>query len=379
MASLKGIQLLPTSMPLQNTPEILLLLNEVSNKLGRLDERFKYSLLGTELINTLSLNESVQSTRIEGTQVTFADMIEQAHTKSSTPQHQEVTNYKKALQYGYERIRNGYPISTRLILELHTILMENSRGTTEGSGEFRKVQNFIGPTNKIEDASYIPIDANQIPEFLNNWKLFINKHPYGQKLPTDHLPADNTFIIDEDSPALLKTAVMHAQFESIHPFLDGNGRLGRILIVLYTVQSKLISSPIFFVSEELEKQRFKYYHFLNSTRGAHPSWVQWIEFFLQASNRMADKLNTLLENAENIAISGLRKCETEIHKKTYLYTFSQPNVNAVQIAEALAIAPSTARQSLNFLTEKELLFKDPQAKRNVEYYNYDIMEVIGGV
>src|SRR5690606_37860779 len=166
MSPLKDIKKLPISIPLTEATNILILLNELSNKLGRLDERFKYSLLGTELINTLSLNESVQSTRIEGTQVTFIDMIEKAHTKLTTPQINEVENYRKALQYGYEQIRNGYPISTRLILELHTILMKNSRGTTDGSGEFRKIQNFIGPTNKIEDASYIPIDSNEIPEFL---------------------------------------------------------------------------------------------------------------------------------------------------------------------------------------------------------------------
>lgn len=376
MSPLKGIKKLPICVPITDATNILILLTEVSNKLGRLDERFKHSLLGTELINTLSLNESVQSTRIEGTQVTFIDMIEKAHTKHTTPQIKEVENYRKALQHGYEQIRNGYPISTRLILELHTILMKNSRGTTEGSGEFRKIQNFIGPTNKIEDASYIPIDANEIPEYLDNWENFINKHPYGKQLATDHLDKENTFIIDENSPSLLKAAIMHAQFESIHPFLDGNGRLGRILIALYSVQSKLISSPIFFVSEELEKQRLKYYHFLNATRGKKPDWVQWIIFFLEASNRMADKLNSLLETAEKIANDGLKKCDRQIQKKIYLYTFRYPNTNVSQIAEAFGIAPSTARQALNFLVENNLLFKDNQLKRNVEYFNYDITQLI---
>lgn len=376
MSPIKGIKKLPISIPITDATKVLLLLNEVSNKLGRLDERFKYSLLGTELINTLSLNESVQSTRIEGTQVTFIEMIEQAHKKKSTPQINEVENYRKALHHGYEQIRNGYPISTRLILEIHAILMKNSRGTTEGSGEFRKIQNFIGPNNKIEDASYIPIEANEIPDFLNNWENFINKHPYGQPLSTDHIEKENTFIVDENSPSLLKAAVMHAQFESIHPFLDGNGRLGRILIALYTVQSNLISSPIFFVSEELEKQRFKYYHFLNGTRGNNPSWVQWIEFFLEASNRMADKLNLLLENAEKIALDGLKKCEKEIQKRIYLLTFRYPNTNATQVSQALNISPSTARQALNFLVDNQLLYKDGQAKRNVDYYNYDITQLI---
>lgn len=376
MSPIRGIKKLPISIPITDATKILLVLNEVSNKLGRLDERFKYSLLGTELINTLSLNESVQSTRIEGTQVTFIEMVEQAHKKNTAPKIHEVDNYRKALNYGYEQIRNGYPISTRLILELHEILMKNSRGTTEGSGEFRRIQNFIGPNNKIEDASYIPIEANEIPDYLNNWENFINKHPYGQKLSTDHLEKENKFIIDENSPALLKAAVMHAQFESIHPFLDGNGRLGRILIALYTVQSNLIASPIFFVSEELEKQRFKYYHFLNSTRGNNASWTEWIEFFLEASNRMADKLNLLLETAEKIAFDGLKKCEKDVQKNVYLLSFRYPNTNAVEMAQALNISPSTARQALNFLVEHRLLYKDDQSKRNVAYYNYDITQLI---
>lgn len=376
MSPIKGIQKLPVSIPLSKATNLLLLLHEVSNKLGRLDERFKYSVLGAELINTLSLNESVQSTRIEGTQVTFIEMIEKAHKTKITPQMNEVENYRKALQHGYEQIRNGYPISTRLILELHVLLMKDSRGTTEGSGEFRKIQNFIGPSNKIEDASYIPVDTNEIATYLSNWENFINKHPYGQPLTVDHLVKENMFIIDENSPSLLKLAVMHAQFESIHPFLDGNGRLGRILITLYSVQSNLIASPIFFVSEELEKQRFKYYHYLNTTRGTNPSWAEWIEFFLQASNRMADKLNLLLEDAEKIAKSGLAKCEKEIQKKTYLLTFRYPNTTANQISQELNISPATARQALNFLVEKNLLFKDTQAKRNVDYFNYDITQLI---
>jgi len=169
---------------------------------------------------------------------------------------------------------------------------------------------------------------------------------------------------------------MHAQFESIHPFLDGNGRLGRILIALYTVQSDLIASPIFFVSEELEKQRFKYYHFLNSTRGNNASWTQWIEFFLEASNRMANKLNLLLETAEKIAFDGLKKCEKEVQKNVYLLSFRYPKTNAVEMAQALNISPSTARQALNFLVENQLLYKDDQSKRNVAYYNYDITQLI---
>lgn len=192
-------------------------------------------------------------------------MVEQTHKAKPKWEHIEVNNYQQALISGHERIRSGYPITTRLILELHGILMEGARGTNVARGEFRKIQNFIGPTNKIEDAVYIPIGANDIESYMGNWEIYANKNSYGEKLPTGHL-TKNEIILDEDSHPLLKVAILHAQFESIHPFLDGNGRLGRILIALYMVKSKLVSSPIFFVSEELEKQRSRYYHLLNGVR-----------------------------------------------------------------------------------------------------------------
>ena len=147
-----------------------------------------------------------------------------------------MNNYREALQVGSEMVRNGYPVSSRLIKDLHGILMRGGRGSTQSSGEYRRVQNFIGPTNQIEDATYIPVSAERIEEYMQNLEYFINKHPYNEQLSTDHLTADG-YIFDEDANPLIKTAIMHAQFESIHPFLDGNGRIGRILIVLSLMQS----------------------------------------------------------------------------------------------------------------------------------------------
>lgn len=184
------------------------------------------------------------------------------------------------------------------------------------------------------------------------------------------------FIIDEDAHPLLKVAVLHAQFESIHPFLDGNGRLGRIIIALYMMQSKQISSPIFFVSEELEKQRAKYYHLLNETRGKKPNWYNWLNFFLDASQRIAVKLNQLLDKAETMALDGIKKCDHHIQKEIYLFSFRHPNITAVQVAKQFKIAPSTARNALNSLDEIGLLFKDKSQKRNVEYLNYDVLELL---
>ncbi|MDT3494879.1 Fic family protein, partial [Bacillus toyonensis] len=347
MTAIKGVKKLPVGVEIQRAVDLFSKLANVSSEIGRLDEKFKRSILKSDFVNTLALKESVQSTRIEGTQVTFTDMVEQTHKSQQTWEQIEVLNYQKALTIGQERMRNGYPLSTRLLLELHEVLMDgDARGTNVACGQFRKIPNWIGPTKRVEDAVYIPVDSNEIESYLENWELFANGHPYDEKMDISHL-GSNQYIIDENAHPLLKVAILHAQFESIHPFLDGNGRLGRIIIALYMMQSKQLSSPIFFVSEELEKQKSRYYHLLNETRGANPNWLNWLNFFLDASQRMADKLNVLFDQAEKLALSGMKKCDTHTEKQVYLMTFRSPNITAVQVAEQFKVAPSTARRFLN--------------------------------
>ncbi|GKU84914.1 Fic family protein [Niallia sp. NCCP-28] len=374
MAPIQGIKKLPISIKTDQAAEIFMKLANVSSEISRLDEKFKHSILRSDLINTLALKESVQSTRIEGTQVTFTDMVNESHKSEQKKEHIEVLNYRRALYLGQERIRNGYPLTTRLILDLHNVLMEGARGANSVRGEFRKVPNWIGPTKRFEDAVYLPVSASKIENYLINWETFANKHPYGEKMDTSHLNGGE-FILDENIHPLLKVAILHAQFESIHPFLDGNGRLGRIIIALYMMQSAQLSSPIFFVSEELAKQRAKYYHLLNETRGKNPKWYNWLNFFLDASQRMAEKLNVLLDQSEQIAGAGLQKCEGHTERQVYLLTFRYPNITAVQAAEHARVSSTTARRTLNTLAEKELLFKDPAQKRNVEYFNYDVLDL----
>jgi Fic family protein len=375
--AIQGLKLLPIDVPYRDALKILESLSTVAIKLGTLEEKFKHSIVSEALVQILSLSESVESTRIEGTQVTFTDMVEEKDDKNPRWEVIEVNNYQEALINGFERINNGYPISTRLIQDLHKILMQGARGSAQASGHFRKIQNFIGPTNKIEDASYIPVSADKIDDYMNNLEYFINGHPYEQKLSTKHLSNDkDRYIFDDESNPLIKAAIMHAQFESIHPFLDGNGRLGRILIVLYFMQSKLVTKPVFFVSEELEKERARYYDLLNGVSGKHPDWGSWIIFFLNACNRMAHKINEKLDKAEELARRGLKLCDTPSDRKVWIYTFANPFTNVPTVSKALNISPNTARKSLNFLVEQGLLFTDRQTKRNKKYRNYDLVRIL---
>ena len=168
----KGIAKLPIVMPNDKALEIFQLLSKVNRTIGRLKSEFSHSIVNDAIVSMFSLNESVQSTRIEGTQVTFTDMVEECENKNPSWERVEVNNYRKALHEGTASIKSGYPISTRLIKDLHQILMENARGTASSGGEFRKIQNFIGPNNKIEDAVYIPVAANEIEAYMENLDFF---------------------------------------------------------------------------------------------------------------------------------------------------------------------------------------------------------------
>ena len=378
MAAIRGIDLLPPKVTLQQALELYKKIAQIKSSIGKLNAELEHSIVNAQLIQMLTLNESVQSTRIEGTQVTFADMIEDATKKNKSTEVIEVENYHKALSTGISLIQNGMPISSRLIKQLHTILMGNkTRGTTSSAGEFRSVQNFIGPTNKIEDAVYIPIGAHEIANYMSNLEYYINgeKHYSFNKV---ELLKDEC-LLDESSDPLIKTAILHAQFESIHPFLDGNGRMGRILIVLSTMKDGLINQPVFFVSEELEKERIRYYNYLNGVRGKNADWFSWIDFFLDASQRMTDNMLRKLEATTILANVGIDKINSSnaTINRIWFSTFNKPYVTVSEVAEQLNISVTTARNGLNRLVALKLIDVDHAKRKNKVYVNYDLLRVLG--
>ncbi|EHA6116218.1 Fic family protein [Staphylococcus pseudintermedius] len=375
--TLQGIDFLPPQVTLENALDLYKSVAEINSLIGALNTQINHSLVSTQMIQLLTLSESVQSTRIEGTQVTFLDIIEETPNEQKSTEVTEVLNYKDALDYGVMQIKNGNPITTRLIHELHKILMgRNTRGTTVSSGEFRKIQNFIGPSSNIKDAVYIPVPAHEIDDYMTNWEHYINrvKHPsFNQVLKEGYT------LLDEQSDPLIKTAIMHAQFESIHPYLDGNGRLGRILIVLNMMADSAVNAPIFFVSEELERERLRYYNLLNSVRGSHADWYKWIHFYLRACQRMILNLQTKLENIETLAKEGLKKINQAAGSKimdVWFYTFTTPNVTVKYAAKSLNMSENTARMHLNTLVELGMIDVDHARKRNKVYVNYDLLQIL---
>ncbi len=233
------------------------------------------------LLTPITLQEAIQSTKIEGTQVTLDDMLEyEADYSNKNTDVEEVINYSMALRSGADLLKR-IPISSRLIKEMNKILLSGEvRGNSRSPGEFRGIQNFIGSQGcTIQTASYIPPEPQVVPDCMSNLEKYINEH-------TDNLND------------LIRIAIIHAQFETIHPSLDGSGRIGRILIPLYLYDRKLISSPNFFISESLEKDKFKYYKLLNDTRvvgletsteDISRSWNAWIKFFINSMIIQANK------------------------------------------------------------------------------------------
>lgn len=338
---------------------------EASAKLEQLKQKLRYSLVNESFIQLLTLHESVQSTRIEGTQVTFSEMLEDKIDQRQDWEKVEVRNYQRALKMGVDTIQTGYPLTERLIREMHTELMKHARGSTNLSGQYRKIQNFIGPTKHMKDASYIPPEPQLMGDYMTNLERFMNGHPY-QKADKEVLHP------------LINAAIIHAQFESIHPFLDGNGRLGRILIVLYLLQSDLIDSPCFFLSEELEREKFKYYAMLNGVRAIgrkEPDWKSWILFFLDATIRMAKHQYEKLDQAETLYQEGLSQLEQPSTKKVWGALFTHPIATVHQIEATTDLAPSTIRKSLAHLVQLNMIFGDDRT-RNRRYYQYDLIRIM---
>lgn len=221
----------PFTLPLQDIININEFINELleANKLIAIYEVLlsKSKLDPNLLLAPITLKEAIQSTRIEGTQITLDDMLEYGVDESnSTVDIREVLNYSRALSEG-ENLIKRLPISSRVIKELHRILLEGDvRGNSRNPGEFRAIQNFIGPPGcTIQTASFIPPEPQLVPEYMSNLEKYINE------------PMDNLNDI-------IRIAIIHAQFETIHPFLDGNGRIGRILVPLYLYDKGVILSLI---------------------------------------------------------------------------------------------------------------------------------------
>src|SRR6202789_3284805 len=251
--------------------ELQLLLEQANQALGRLDGL-------TSVLPDLSLfiyayvrKEAVLSSQIEGTQSSLSDLLlfENDEAPGAPIEDvQEVSNYVAAMTHGLERLRSGFPLSLRLVREIHEILLSKGRGSGKQPGEFRLSQNWIGGS-RPGNAAFVPPPPELVLDCMSNLELFLHEDR-------------------PDLPLLIKAALVHVQFETIHPFLDGNGRLGRLLITFLLCAQDAIREPILYLSLYFKTHRTAYYDLLDRVR-AKGDWEAWLDFFLTGVKETADQ------------------------------------------------------------------------------------------
>ena len=299
------------------------------------------------MLSPLTTQEAVLSSKIEGTQATVDEVLEQeaglVKEGEKYKDIQEISNYRQALFKAREYL-DVYPIRLGFVRELHRILMSSVRGQEKTPGEFRRDQNWIGRQGcPIEQASFVPPNPMQLPDYLQAWERYLDS---------------------DDVDFLVQTAVVHAYFELLHPFKDGNGRIGRILIPLFLFQKRALSQPMFYLSEYLENHRDEYYQRLK-TISAGGDWDGWIAFFLRATieqagqnTRRVEAIKALYDEMK-VAIQETTRSQYSVHLLDAI--FSKPIFRTSDLAQKLSadygIHEKTAPALLRQLKEAGILLE----------------------
>lgn len=350
-------ELLPISLEIESINRLNKHLVDARVKINTFDMMLERSPVSKIALTFFSITESIESTKIEGTQATFDEVVESNATGNTNDDIQEVRNYVEAISLG-ESLLRSLPISTRMFHSLHRVLLQNSRGQNRSPGEYRNVPNFIGPTNDIADATYIPPEPQHVANYMTNLEKYINDE------------------LDDGLDPLIRVGIIHSHFETIHPYLDGNGRLGRILIMLYLLDKKIISKPLFFISEELEKNKYKYYSMLNNLRSDNPEWEEWLEFFLISAFKQATKYIKKLEQIEHLYEQSVKfGNDNNIAIKYIDFIFNNIIFSINDVKNKLDVSYNTARINIQKLVKGKIIYSDDK-KRNKIFRFYDLLDVL---
>ena len=342
-----------------NDMEVIQLLSKADRHLGRLDMYSEY--VNIDLFIRMHIaKEATQSSKIEGTQTNmeeaFLSKEEIAYEKRDD--WEEVQNYISAMNEAV-KLLHQLPFSSRLIKQTHKILLQGVRGEHKLPGEYRTSQNWIGGAS-ISDATFIPPIHSSINEFISDLEIFAN---------------------DEISPLpdLIKIAIIHYQFETIHPFLDGNGRVGRLLITIYLVSKGILKQPILYLSDFFEKNRILYYDNLMRTR-THNDINQWLKFFLTGIIETAKKGVTTFDGIlqlqksleEKLKSLGNRNMDA---RKVVDYLYTQPIIEVTKVEELLQKSSVTAYKLLADLERLDIIKEISGAQRNKLFVFKDYLDL----
>jgi Fic family protein len=271
------------------------------------------------LLSPLTTQEAVLSSRIEGTQATLGEVLkfeagEQPTQESRRLDITEIINYRQALRQA-EAALEAKPFNLNLLLHLHAILLDSVRGRDKGRGTFRTIQNWVGvPGTPVEEADFVPPSPMVVKESLDDWEKYYHA---------------------ERPDPLVQLAIVHAQFEIIHPFLDGNGRIGRILIPLFLYEKELLSRPMFYLSAYLEEHRDEYIEHLRGLGGDPGAWNRWIAFFLRAINDQAranaDKARAIIDLYERLKVRVIELTHSQYAVPLLDQIFERPMFQSTSI------------------------------------------------
>ncbi len=304
--------------------------------------------------------EALLSSQIEGTQSSFSDLMLFEHDQKpsvSLEDVEEVSNYVKAINYGLKRLED-LPLSLRLLREIHSVLLSGGRGKKQLPGEFRRSQNWIGGT-RPGNALFVPPPVDQLNQCLSDFEKFLH---------------------NKSIPTLIKAGLAHVQFETIHPFLDGNGRLGRLLINLLLCTGRILDAPILYLSLYFKQNRQIYYELLQDVR-LRGTWETWLEFFLDGVYKSAKQaistataINKLFEqDRKKIETLGRARFSCE---QILEYMKQLPQVSTPLLVQELKMTAPTARKSLNHLLDLGIVNEISEKKRDKIYVYRQYLDIL---
>lgn len=333
---------------------------DATTKLEVYKEKIKDSKLDSSwFMPTLQQKEALASSQLEGTQATLDGVLVNQVTPNDKDKNlNEVRNYYLATVKGYEALTKR-DFTNEFFFDIHKVLMQGNVRKPSAIGEYRKEQNYIGKYDKTHSITFVPPAPEAVPKLMNNLIEYIN-HPNDKYRP------------------LVRTAIIHAQFETIHPFMDGNGRVGRMLIPMYLFAQKQIELPCFFISEALERDKLRYYTLLNNIR-TQGDWNAWIKFFLSTVIKQCEKYIQIITeinalNAKHTLIAcNMARSSNMVDIVNALYKY--PITTAKQIASETKIPMTSVNRYLGQLVENQILFTDNKS-RNRTFFYYDLLEIL---
>ena len=342
------------------TPRLVQVLSDADRLVGRLAGEGGRLPNPHVLMRPFVRREAVLSSKIEGTQATLGELLaaEAGAIVDRSPEDlREVGNYVVALEHGIARLKE-LPLCVRMILELHEKLMDGVRGHQATPGRFRKTQNWIGrPGSTLATASFIPPPANEVEPCLAHWEKFLHH---------------------SELPPLVTVALAHYQFEAIHPFLDGNGRVGRLLITLSLIERTILPAPLLYLSAFFEASRRDYYAGLRavSERGA---WLDWLEYFLLGVARMSEDALSRTTRINEMLVEWQKKVagdSTNTPMRTVELLGANPFLTTKGAAEKLDVAFTTAQRAIERLERLGILQQTGDAKRDRVYCAKSLLDIL---